>query len=582
MKSGVAIRLVLNGDCASKIPKFSQEYAVSATMGIPIQPNSCAVSWLMTALQISSLSIDSDMLSHLTQSLLSTSTLAGNGGGDRMSGAERNIPRTVPDSSSRSTSKPHITSDVSYRPIADSVIEMAPSLAPVSFSLSGSTLSSSPPKHSHMVSLPPSDALEFFPMTEIFIEHLAACLIRFAKRASESHANRMKKIVAEETIYKSMNTIQSSNRLSSSSSHHHSPPPGKKVNASIKEMNDTEGDGSYDVDDVKLFNNRSDTFDGDDNDDDDIYFNQEGLVPSEETLGTTAGTNKKGNSADALASHTPIDDGIIFGFTDYQENHSNHEGASHHNHAVKSPSSISAMKKAKWSHMDQWCKQSIHDEHLSMDEKLWLAVSRTDGGSGQLLGQAVSKGLDGIRTWICCYVLYCTPAVESTGKWNGHSSTSGATPFVYEDNKLPQSKTTFKQALSELYILLRQIFDSQISYGSTSTLEVDIEHSILFVVRSWECLHRRHVQMQIPLACQHLYHLPGVLPMQALTSTANNSLDTTKINERRNENVLLRQYVSGELLTVHCGHNGSYGLEEMRMFMSLVTPHISQMNQTNQ
>ena len=37
---------------------------------------------------------------------------------------------------------------------------------------------------------------------------------------------------------------------------------------------------------------------------------------------------------------------------------------------------------------------------------VWVVIARCDGGSGQLLGQAVATGLDGIRAWICAVLLF--------------------------------------------------------------------------------------------------------------------------------------------------------------------------------
>lgn len=36
---------------------------------------------------------------------------------------------------------------------------------------------------------------------------------------------------------------------------------------------------------------------------------------------------------------------------------------------------------------------------------VWMVIARCDGGSGQLLGQAASSSLDGVRAWICAVIL---------------------------------------------------------------------------------------------------------------------------------------------------------------------------------
>lgn len=56
--------------------------------------------------------------------------------------------------------------------------------------------------------------------------------------------------------------------------------------------------------------------------------------------------------------------------------------------------------------LENFCGTNIRDASLSPWEKVWVAVARVDSGTGQLLGQALGKGLDSIRTWLVSLVLY--------------------------------------------------------------------------------------------------------------------------------------------------------------------------------
>jgi hypothetical protein len=58
----------------------------------------------------------------------------------------------------------------------------------------------------------------------------------------------------------------------------------------------------------------------------------------------------------------------------------------------------------KW--LERFCNTDIHNCNLHVSEKVWIVIARCDGGSGQLLGQAVNTGLDGVRAWITTLVLY--------------------------------------------------------------------------------------------------------------------------------------------------------------------------------
>ena len=56
--------------------------------------------------------------------------------------------------------------------------------------------------------------------------------------------------------------------------------------------------------------------------------------------------------------------------------------------------------------LENFCGTNLRECALSPWEKVWVAVARVDSGTGQLLGQALGKGLDSIRTWLVSLVLY--------------------------------------------------------------------------------------------------------------------------------------------------------------------------------
>jgi len=49
---------------------------------------------------------------------------------------------------------------------------------------------------------------------------------------------------------------------------------------------------------------------------------------------------------------------------------------------------------------------------LTPVERAWIALARTNGGSGQLLGQALAGDLDGVRCWLCSVVVWSSRAAS--------------------------------------------------------------------------------------------------------------------------------------------------------------------------
>jgi hypothetical protein len=62
-----------------------------------------------------------------------------------------------------------------------------------------------------------------------------------------------------------------------------------------------------------------------------------------------------------------------------------------------------------------YSKISITKESsLSDYQQAWLAISLLAGVDGQLLGQAFARGYDSFRSWICCYTMWSSRAIDDT------------------------------------------------------------------------------------------------------------------------------------------------------------------------
>ncbi len=100
--------------------------------------------------------------------------------------------------------------------------------------------------------------------------------------------------------------------------------------------------------------------------------------------------------------------------------------------------------------LDYFCSLRVTDHNLpdphgrsvsvalTPHTKLWVALARIDGGSGQLLGQAARAGYDGFRAWLCSMIVW--------------SAAGRATP----DSSLPRKRSTLQQAVAELSEILAE------------------------------------------------------------------------------------------------------------------------------
>ena len=144
--------------------------------------------------------------------------------------------------------------------------------------------------------------------------------------------------------------------------------------------------------------------------------------------------------------------------------------------------------------LDWFCQQDVRDQSSSLtsSEKIWIAVARTDNNCGELLGQGLWRGYDGVRNWICCLL---------TWSWR-------AAPDMYMPRGCSNIVTT-RECLAQLMQLYSAEFrDDDIIQFLVEAIQILCEHLDAAVSRS-------------VLACQQREHDP-----------------------------------MGRLLAVHCGHNG--------------------------
>eukprot|EP00602_Paraphysomonas_sp_CaronLab_P001552 CAMPEP_0185031342 /NCGR_PEP_ID=MMETSP1103-20130426/18760_1 /TAXON_ID=36769 /ORGANISM="Paraphysomonas bandaiensis, Strain Caron Lab Isolate" /LENGTH=795 /DNA_ID=CAMNT_0027566839 /DNA_START=592 /DNA_END=2979 /DNA_ORIENTATION=+ len=200
----------------------------------------------------------------------------------------------------------------------------------------------------------------------------------------------------------------------------------------------------------------------------------------------------------------------------------------------------------KWVQMEVHCSKSITDSSMSMVEKFWLALSRADGCCGELLGQSVSHGLDGIRAWVACYVI-----------WGGNTGSSDARVASF-DTCLPSSRTSVERAVQDMKVLIAQLRDShQQPPGSESPTipslyDPPVDACMLFIAEAMEVMLIQ--QQQIASGDIRGLHLDGVshLLLEDTTETMKNARCRARLK-------------LGQLISVHCGHNGWPHRDELNL-----------------
>ena len=94
--------------------------------------------------------------------------------------------------------------------------------------------------------------------------------------------------------------------------------------------------------------------------------------------------------------------------------------------------------------MENFCGRNLRDETISSPwEKVWIAVGRIDSGCGQLLGQALGKGLDSMRTWMAALVIY--------------------SPRTAVDRKMPKGSGSIFRALLDLSLLMDELHPRELA-----------------------------------------------------------------------------------------------------------------------
>jgi hypothetical protein len=120
------------------------------------------------------------------------------------------------------------------------------------------------------------------------------------------------------------------------------------------------------------------------------------------------------------------------------------------------------------------CSVSVTgDSTLTPFTKLWVVLARIDGGSGQLLGQAVRGGYDGFRAWLCSLLVW------------------GTAGRAFPDRSLPASKTTLQRAVRELSVLVEESRNS----------ELRLSVVVIFILEALQGLARR---LEAPIGVHQL------------------------------------------------------------------------------
>lgn len=219
----------------------------------------------------------------------------------------------------------------------------------------------------------------------------------------------------------------------------------------------------------------------------------------------------------------------------------------------------------KWQMMDQYCSRSFNDPEMTLIEKIWLIIARTDGECGQLLGQAVSRKLDGIRAWVASYILWGAFSVpSSTTPINSNNACLSQLPI---DTCLPKNRSNFQKTISELKYVIDQhqqthprSSSSSSSPSSSSPLSSndsiidkynELHDNILFVLHSLEIF----------------LIIKGEIKNQKYQKLHLNKSEL-RINERNEMNPKENQIqkMIGQLISVHCGHNGWPHRDELQKF----------------
>lgn len=163
-------------------------------------------------------------------------------------------------------------------------------------------------------------------------------------------------------------------------------------------------------------------------------------------------------------------------------------------------SDVSQAHKVQFSSRREWleafCGLSIYADSSSdtrlccnASMKAWATVARVDGGSGQLLGQALAKGVDSVRCWVSSYIV-----------WKNYSSA---------DQTLPRGATTLPTALKELEELATTLHEAEL--GNIQSISF-LRQAFACIIKRQEA-HKFHNPSESPLlmgaASYHTLHAAG-------------------------------------------------------------------------
>lgn len=350
------------------------------------------------------------------------------------------------------------------------------------------------------------------PLTEEFVEHLAACIVGVARRAA----------------YEEMQRVKREMRLSES-----------RVDSSDMEMGGTEENAPLASHSLGLAGGMT-------TEDSVGYDNDDMMSPTE-----------RGEKETGVMSPAPLSNPRARARTTSSASSSTSPDHSLSANSI-GPNSVGARKKIsgvdKWAQMEVFCSQSIHDSALTMPEKFWLALSRTDGYCGQLLGQAVSGGLDGIRAWIVCCVVWGAVGC----------SDDDVDSIPRRDSRLPASRATLCSTIQDFEVLINQLGSSQqldsMGAVSGSRMPPIIDDSVAFIHRAFRVLEIRRKEisrgMLSSLHINEYKYAIRTLPAHGSTDMA--------VNKRQ------RALYVGDLISVHCGHNGFPLKEELSILSEFV------------
>jgi hypothetical protein len=195
-----------------------------------------------------------------------------------------------------------------------------------------------------------------------------------------------------------------------------------------------------------------------------------------------------------------------------------------------------------------FCGKNIQDARsgLGAVEKVWICAARVDGGSGQLLGQALSGGVDGLRCWVCSHIV-----------WSARAS---------HDTVLPLRRTSIGTAINELGFLM--------DAGHPTELRND--DAVVFIKAAFEALAKRTADCSREAARTFLYALPSSdAPSSSLITSSSSSSSTS---------AYLSQYLpsflnlsdacaTGQERDVEAGRGEMRVLPEMRVDRNIFPPH---------